>query len=85
MTEGERACISMLKIEHVVVAESNKDSELNFAQRILKKRRTQEDDGKVVYKDLSFILPASTICERFFSKAGYSMNDRRQGILPANF
>ena len=36
------------------------------------------------YLDLRFIVPTSNLCERFFSVAGYALDDRRKRLLPSN-
>ena len=37
------------------------------------------------YLDLRFMVPTSNLCERLFSKAGYSLGNRRGNILPTSF
>jgi len=59
-------------------------TELTFTQRALKKRK-QCKSQDVAYINARFILPTSNICERFFSVAGYALNDRRMSMDPTNF
>ncbi len=37
------------------------------------------------YMDLRFVTPTSNMCERLFSISGYALDNRRRGIIPANF
>ena len=61
------------------------DGGLSFVERALKKRRLSVTKLNAQYLDTRFIVPHSNMCERFFSKAGYTMSDRRKLIQPANF
>lgn len=57
----------------------------SLAERALKRRRMNAVEAHNCYVDISFIIPTSNLCERLFSKAGYALNDSRQGTLPAHF
>ncbi len=57
----------------------------SLAERALKRRRLSAGETMDSYIDMRCIVPTSNMCERLFSKAGYTLNDRRQGTLPANF
>ncbi len=35
--------------------------------------------------DLRFIVPASNMCERLFSTAGFALTTRRRSTIPASF
>lgn len=52
-------------------------------EAIRKKRSLAAVSGEK-YMDTQFILVMSSICERLVSKAGFSFNDRRQGMLPVS-
>ena len=47
--------------------------------------RTRDKPRTSKYIDLRFLLATSNVCERLFSKAGYSLTDRRRAISPVNF
>jgi hypothetical protein len=55
-----------------------------FAERILKKQKLEAVSSLSSYVDLQFLIPTSNICERLFSKAGFSFNQRRMPVLPIN-
>ena len=57
---------------------------LSFVERAMKRRRLSISNSKARYIDTRFIVPHSNMCERFFSKAGYTFSDRRKLMLPAN-
>lgn len=40
---------------------------------------------KSFYKESGFIVCTSNLCERLFSKAGFTLNDRREAISAKNF
>ena len=47
--------------------------ESDFAEAILQKRQKKEHESK--YLNCLFLFPTSNILERFFSVAGYALND----------
>jgi hypothetical protein len=55
-----------------------------FAEGILKKQKLEAVSSSSSYVDLKFLIPTSNICERLFSKAGFSFNQRRMSVLPIN-
>ena len=54
--------------------------ESDFAETILQKRQKKGDESN--YLNCRFLFPTSFILERFFSAAGYALNDLRQNITP---
>ena len=73
----------------IVLHEKHEDDEENqtpvivesdFAEEILQKRQKKGDESK--YLNCRFLFPTSNILERFFSAAGYALNDLRQNITP---
>lgn len=60
------------------------DKSISFAERVLKKQKLQSHASTSEYMDMRFLIPTSNICERLFSKAGFTLNDRRMAILPVN-
>ena len=66
-----------------VEVESDNDTGLSFADRVLQKARL-DSLNKCKYIDTRFLLPTSNICERLFSKTGCTLTDNRKFILPAN-
>ena len=54
--------------------------ESDFAEEILQKRQKKGDESK--YLNCRFLFPTSNILERFFSAAGYALNNLRQNITP---
>lgn len=61
------------------------DDQLNFAQRILKKRRTSKTTEEGDYIDLSFIPPTSNVVERLFSAGKLILRDQRASLSPYVF
>ncbi len=59
------------------------DKNLSFGERALKKRKISKTSS--AYMDLRFIRPTSNMCERLFSVAGFTLNDRCKCILAMNF
>lgn len=65
-------------------APANEEDNLTFAQRLLKRRRTECPE--TLYKeDINYVLPTSNICERLFSRAKLILTGHRAGTLPVNF
>lgn len=56
----------------------------SFAEKFLKRMRSSNSERKSNFMDLRFILAPSIICERLFSKAGFSLTDRRHRLFPSN-
>ena len=54
---------------------------MSYAERVLKSQKTGTSEELKGYIDTRFILPCSNICEQFLSKAGYTYNDYRKGLL----
>jgi hypothetical protein len=77
LSTAEADAVACLNLDVIV----EPDSELDFASAVLKRRKIQSVS---LYMDCRFILPTSNVCERFFSTAGYCLNDYRQNILPLN-
>lgn len=63
---------------------SDVDEGLSFAQRALKRQKVVETGVDGHYMDTRFIQPTSNICERLFSKVGFTLSDRRKRLHPAN-
>ena len=61
-----------------------RNQSISFAERILKKQKLEAVSSSSSYIDLRFLIPTSHICERLFSKAGFSFNQRRMSVLPIN-
>lgn len=57
------------------------DESIYFAERVLKKQKLQSHASTSEYMDLRFLIPTYNICERFFRKSGFTLNDRRRAIL----
>jgi hypothetical protein len=62
------------------------DSQISFAEQVLKKRKYESETASLQkeYIDLRLLIPTSNICERLFSRSGYALNERRLSILPVN-
>ena len=52
----------------------------DFASKILQKRAKNTVDSD--YWNLQFLKPTSNVLERFFSSAGFALNDLRQRLTP---
>lgn len=85
LTLAEKRAVAHLKKEEGQSSSEVPQESLSFAQRLLKKRRVDNQKSSDGYVDMRFILPTSNLCERLFSIAGYAMSDRRKNMLPANF
>lgn len=83
LTASEKVAAVPLLKDVLEVPETN-DANESLAQRALK-RRKQVVRTADKYLDLHFLCPTSNICERFFSKAGHALTDRRQSINPSSF
>ena len=54
------------------------DKSISFAERVLKKLKLQSHASTSEYMDMRFLTPTTfNICERLFSKAGFTMTDRK--------
>lgn len=94
LVKVQRGMIAVLSIEEQVFMAcfeneslSNDDvcdEELSFVERALKRQRCQREISPHKYMDTRFVLATSNICERLFSRMGYTMTDRRRGLTPAN-
>ena len=86
MDDDQREAVECL-ILYEIDESSNEGVELevtNDFQQIVKKQKSIAKNASSQYLDLSFLMPTSNVCERFFSKCGFAMNDRRGGLCPAN-
>ena len=62
-----------------------RNQSISFAERILKKQKLEAVSSLSSYVvDLRFLIPTTNICERLFSKARFSFNQRRMSVLPIN-
>lgn len=61
------------------------DREMSFADWLLRLQRVSPQSLKSKYLDLRYIVLTSNKCESLFSIAGFTMVDRRKGMLPSNF
>ncbi len=59
---------------------ANSEAVLSFAEQISNKRKVLDSNSR--YLDLRFLLPTTNIIERFFSKAGYTLDPRRRRVDP---
>ena len=89
LTPSEKIKLESLKSSTTSTAEmphkdiNDNSDNLNFAQRLLKRRRISTD--LLEYMDLSFIPPTSNIVERLFSTAKLILRDQRASLLPITF
>ena len=60
------------------------DHDLDFASKLLKKRKLEKMSSGSRYVNCKFLVPTSNIAERFFSAAGYAIGHLRHNILPSN-
>ena len=87
MNVGVQKAVSNLINPYYVSVESNDHSSntmMSLAERARKHLKTSREET-CVYMDTRFLLPTSNVCERLFSIAGYSLNDRRVSISPLHF
>lgn len=82
LTHEERQSIQRFEILSGALNRGNNDS-LSYDARALLAQESNSFSGKK-YQDLRFLIPTSNVCERLFSKAGYTLGDRRMSLLPAN-
>lgn len=82
LTEDEKESVDMLRISNENEIQVSVRTKMNYAERAIKKMCTTTCNDK--FMDTRFILATSNICERFFSKAGYAVNERRLSIKPSN-
>lgn len=81
LTISEAVSVNMLVIDSPQATEDI--TGLSYVQQALKKRKVGGGSHKK-YTDTRFIIPTSNLCERFFSKAGISLDDKRGRLLPSN-
>ena len=85
-TENELSLTEILQCKRLKKHEDDEENqtpvivESDFAEEILQKRQKKGDESK--YLNCRFLFPTSNILERFFSAAGYALNDLRQNITP---
>ena len=60
------------------------DHDLDFASKLLKKRKLEKMSSDSRYVNCKFLVPTSYIAERFFSAAGYAIGHLRHNIVPSN-
>lgn len=83
MSREEANSVKKLIIKESSVTETV-DEGLSFAERALKRQKCIEHESRGKYMDSSFLIPTSNVCERLFSKVGYTFTQRRKGMCPAN-
>ena len=83
LSREESVSVSSLLIEEDQVQDFEEEG-LSFAMRALKRQRCMNERTKRRYCDTRFLLASSNLCERFFSRAGFALSDRRRGINPVN-
>ncbi len=66
----------------LVISEEQVVENLSFVEQALKKRKVMVSES--VYTDTRYIFPTTNLVERFFSKAGHTLDQRRHQITPAN-
>jgi hypothetical protein len=90
--DEERIALSCLKVENEVreifAPESvSVDAPNSLSARLeafKKKKRKLSVVQAADYMDPAFIAATSVVCEWFFSMVGYTLDDRRKGLLPKN-
>jgi hypothetical protein len=93
--ESDLTILEKDSVKHCLKSNSNNNSDaspssespmMTLAQRALKKKKIETEALKNVsaYIDLKIAKPTSNIAEQFFSIAGYTFPQRRQGTHPAN-
>ena len=83
MTPLEFDATLELKMESHSDSENQVDEKctsLSFADEVLKKQKIRKLESK--YLDPRFLLPTTNVVERFFSKAGFTLDFRRGRISP---
>ena len=94
LTELEKVECEVLRAEEVETSGEGasadqrpvEDDNLSLAEQVLKRRKvTVRQESSSKYMDLRFLLGTANICERFFSRTGFALTDRRKSILPVNF
>lgn len=75
-----------LSVRHLKVSESEEPhpitQQLNFAKFWLAASKKEVAWAQFRSSDLRFVLQTSNLCEKIFSTAGYTLNDRRKASLP---
>ena len=79
----EKLCVVDLK--KIVESEglSGSDVHVNIVEEAMKRQKLGAATESP-YLNLSFLVPTSNLCERLFSKCGYTITDRREGLIPEN-
>lgn len=83
LTNAERSAVHELLNTH---STANHESEnISFAERAVKRRRQETTGQGIGYMNTCFITPTSNMVERLFSKAGWTLSDRRTRLTPEHF
>ncbi len=83
LTQDKKVAVSSLKISEFN-SSVEEEQILSLVERAWKRRKL-ENDYDDQYMNLNFLFPTSNLCERFFSRAGYALTDRRERLSPRNF
>ena len=78
----EKSAVKCLKKDACTTEAQEPTMNLSFAEQVFKKTKLNDNTE---YQNLAFLLPTSNICERMFSKAGYSLTKRGKSTAPATF
>ncbi len=81
MLSSEEAAVRRLKMPNTDRRDEDDDSNLSFAERILKRQRIQQSN-RSAYIDTRFLLPTSNPVERLFSMSKRIFSDKRRRLLP---
>lgn len=85
LTVDEVSALRVFRKSDGVQSDATESGEnLSFAQRLLKRRKTQCIESSYTM-DIHHVLPTSNICERLFSRAKLVLTDQRASTLPVNF
>lgn len=74
LSRQEQAVISELVLDKNSRTNAIEDG-LGSAQRALKRQKLMDSDNVKKHMDTRFLLPTSNVCERLFSKIGYTMSE----------
>ena len=76
MSSDEKSILRQLIVSEQDIPNGDGEAGLSFAERVLKRKKLEERSDCHSYKDTHYLLPTSNGCERLFSRAGNSLNDK---------
>ena len=85
LNDTQRTAVERLRVSSDISAVPSPLRHLSITERARKMRKVQSELEYPDYMETRFITSTSNICERFFSLAGYAIDNHRRGLAPESF